>query len=188
MAESIKVYFEPLGSVGGHTYYYETLVYTNSAGERFLATAYAPDSPSSVSLSGNHPNPIAAAASNVYGVGAASIAATTNGASPYGPLVTQWGPVIALSDRERDHWLGRPDRPFASQTLVVGEDLSRNWAKIVQAYSQAGEQGLPYSRVPRIQIRPRQRASPLGMYRFRLEPASAANIERQHRTSSCPRP
>jgi hypothetical protein len=70
VTESIKVYFEPLG--GGNTYNHETLVYTNSAGEQFLATAYAVDSPSSGSLLGNDPSASSVYASNFYNLGAAS--------------------------------------------------------------------------------------------------------------------
>jgi len=33
--ETIAVYFKPLASIGGLTYYHETLVYTNAQGQTF---------------------------------------------------------------------------------------------------------------------------------------------------------
>jgi hypothetical protein len=38
--ETIKVVYEPLGQILGVEYYHETLVYTNSAGETYLASAF----------------------------------------------------------------------------------------------------------------------------------------------------
>jgi hypothetical protein len=43
--ETITVYYEPLGTIFGLTYYHETLVFTNSAGEQFIATSYASNIP-----------------------------------------------------------------------------------------------------------------------------------------------
>jgi hypothetical protein len=129
-SETIQVYFEPLGSIEGVTYYHETLVYTNASGEQFLATAYASTSPTG--------NPIA-------NLSEASSAAVSDGSSPYGKLITQWGPLSSLSPQEVDHWLGTPSNPYPSQTLATGSDLSAHWNSITQAYSEIGSEGLPYS-------------------------------------------
>src|SRR4051794_18561204 len=130
MAETIMVYFEPLGSSGGAPYH-ETLVYTNSAGESFLATSYASNDRPTGSLIGN--------------ISAASFAVGSGISSPFGTLVTQWGTMNALSPLEIRHWLGPSDHPYASQTLLTGDDRSQQWSKVTDAYSQIGQQGLAYS-------------------------------------------
>jgi hypothetical protein len=37
--------------------------------------------------------------------------------------VTQYGPMSALSQAERDHWLGTPDVPYQSTIVATGDDL-----------------------------------------------------------------
>jgi hypothetical protein len=150
--ESIRVYFQPLLSVGGKTFYHETLIYTNSDGQQSYATAYAPKAPRR-----EGPDTISGKARIGSDFTDASSAVATNGASPYGTITTQWGRVDDISDLDRQHLLGPPDRPYDSQILKVGDDLSGDWSKTVQAYSQIGEQGLPLH-LPRIQIRPHQPA------------------------------
>jgi hypothetical protein len=139
-AESIRVYFQPLLSVGGKTFHHETLIYTNADGQQFYATAYAPKAPP-----GEDPGTISGKATIGRDFGAASSAVSTDGASPYGTVITQWGRLDNLPNRERDHLMGSPGRSYDSQVLKVGDDLSPNWSKIEQAYFQVGEQGLPYS-------------------------------------------
>jgi len=60
--ETIKVYFEPLGSIAGDTFNHETIVYTNSSGEQFIAMSYASNSGPSGSSVAN----LSEAASAVY--------------------------------------------------------------------------------------------------------------------------
>jgi len=43
--ETIKVYFEPLGTKDGLNYYHQTLVYTNSQGYDFVASAGSTSNP-----------------------------------------------------------------------------------------------------------------------------------------------
>ena|SRR5258708_30212496 len=108
-AESIRVHFQTLLSVGGKIFYHETLVYTNADGQQFYATAYAPKLPP-----GEDPGTISGVATIGSDFGAASSAAATNGASPYGTIITQWGRVNDLSDRDREHLLGPPTHPYDS--------------------------------------------------------------------------
>ena len=146
-AESIRVYFQPLLSVGGNTFYHETLIYNNSDGRQFYATAYAPKRPP-----GEDPGASSAKATVASDVGTASSAAATSGASPYGTIVTQWGRVDDLPDKDRSHLLGSPDRPYDSQVLKVGDDLSENWSKTVQAYYQIGERPTLFATDPELKF------------------------------------
>jgi hypothetical protein len=135
--EKIQVYFKPLA---GGKFFHETLLYTNSNGEQFYATAYATKVPE-----GETPDTSAGIADIASDVGTASAAAATNAVSPYGTLITQWGPVKALSPDAIAQLFGPQGQPYDSQTLLVRPDLSENWSRIEQAYFQVGEQGLPYS-------------------------------------------
>src|SRR3954449_12642592 len=102
--ESIRVVFEPLGSFGGVNFYHETLVYTNSAGQSFLATSYASNSSPSGSQIGN--------------LSEASSAVNSGSSSAYGTLVTQWGPESGLTQAELDHWLGPAGNPYPSKEIA----------------------------------------------------------------------
>ena len=127
-AESIRVYFQPLLSARGKTFHHETLVYTNSDGQRFYATAYASRLPPGENLG---------TSSGKAAIGSdfarASSAVATGGASPYGTIMTQWGRVEDLSDKEREHLLGSRVYPYDSEILKIGDDLSGNWSDTVQA-------------------------------------------------------
>jgi predicted Zn-dependent protease len=129
--ETIKVYFEPLGSIAGDTFNHETIVYTNSSGEQFIATSYASNSGPS--------------GSSVANLSEAASAVTSGSSSVYGTLITQWGPASGMSQADLAHWLGSPDAPYQSQTVATGADLSQQWSTITGAYFQIGEQGLTYS-------------------------------------------
>jgi uncharacterized Zn-binding protein involved in type VI secretion len=129
MPETISVYFEKLGSVGGKSYYHETVVYTDSTGAQHLATAYASQIP----------------AGSIGGLSQASAAARSGTASDYGVLQTQTSQVSDLSKAEQEHWLGSADDPYPQAVVATGDDLSGQWQSIQQAYQNIGEQNLPYS-------------------------------------------
>lgn len=100
-SETITVYFEPLGTVDGYTFYHETLVYTNSDGVSYYATA---------------------------GTSSNSLSSSNGGGSidPFGTIITQWGPVDSLSTQQLQQWLGpgQNGNPYPTQVLT-GNDLSQ---------------------------------------------------------------
>src|SRR5947207_3109752 len=124
VAESIRVYFKPLYSVGGKIFYHETLVYTDSNGQQFYATAYAPKAPP-----GEDPDTISGLTKIGSDFASASSAVATNDGSPYGMIITQWGRLDDLSHKDRKGLLGPAGQPYDSKILKVGDDLSSNWSK-----------------------------------------------------------
>ena len=95
--ESIDVYFEPIGTVGGLIYYHETLVYIDSNGVQYLATAYASDT----SPQGN----------KISNLGQAASAAESGGSSNFGTIVTEGSPLSSLFSAEIEHWMGSSTNP-----------------------------------------------------------------------------
>lgn len=85
-AENIRVYFQPLASFAGKTFHHETLVYTDSRGQQFYATAYAPRRPD-----GEDSDTMSGSTKIGSDLAGAAGAAATNGTSPFGSIVTQWG-------------------------------------------------------------------------------------------------
>ncbi len=127
--ESIAVYFKPLSTFSGLTYYHETLLYTDSNGVQYLVTAY-----DSIDAAGTIRNVSEAAAAAEYGF-----------ASNFGTIVTQVTPLSALSQDEQAHWLGTAANPYTNQVLATGTNLSQQWASISQAYQEIGSANLAYS-------------------------------------------
>ncbi len=85
MEETISIYFEKLGGVGGVDYYHETIVYTNASGVKELATAYASKVPTP----------------SISGLSDAASAAKTGSVSDYGVLQTETAPIADLSQAEQ---------------------------------------------------------------------------------------
>lgn len=129
-----------MASFAGKTFHHETLVYTDSRGQQFYATAYAPRRPD-----GEDSDTMSGSTKIGSDLAGAAGAAATNGTSPFGSIVTQWGRLSDLPPKERVRLLGPQNSPYDSRTVQVGNDLSDHWSKVMQAYFQVGEQGLPYS-------------------------------------------
>ncbi|SRR5579883_2834482 len=130
--ETISVVYEPLGVFDSITYYHETLVYTNSSGEQFIATAGPNGSPPA----GN---------SQFYDVSEAGSAAASGTTSVYGTLATQSGPISNFSQAALTGWLGTSSNPNPSEVLATGADLSSKWDDITQSYATIGGENLAYS-------------------------------------------
>lgn len=139
MTETITVYFKPLGSFDGTTYYHETLVYTNSNNQSFYTQAFASD-PTPAAVAGG---PASAAAALADAMAAAAI----NGPSPFGTLQVQtnvaFNPSVVANSS-----LGITNdgfNIFPSQTVAEGSNLSSQWAEINAAFENIGNEDIPYS-------------------------------------------
>ncbi len=129
MSESIQIFFEPLGQIPGTgtTWYHETLVYTNSSGQRFIATC-APTA--------NGPTVLSSQLSQL-----------SSGASGSS---TDWGTLActsgSLADTTVSDALGYLVNPsFQTETVASGADLSSQWAAIEEAEQQITNENLNYS-------------------------------------------
>jgi|GEM_PF-5525618 len=118
MPETIKVVYEPLGTLAGVTRYHETLVYTNSQGQIFVASA------------GPNGNPTGSSLSNVA---QASTAVETGSTSPYGTLYAVTGSVNDASVKTAlnlDQLLS-PSNP--TETVASAADLHAQWDRVTSA-------------------------------------------------------
>lgn len=130
--ESIRVFYEPLGQLGGNNYYHETLLYTNALGQQFIATAGPTGSPP-------------AGTSNATQILQPSIAAETGGTSIFGTLWASSGPLSNYNSQQLDGYLGPAGNPNPSDLVAVSANLSQQWASITSAASAINALGLPYS-------------------------------------------
>ncbi len=130
--ETISIVYEPLGVFHGVTYYHETLLYTNSDGDQFMATA----APSSQPAPGT---------GDLDNISNASGAAMTNGQSPYGTLITNTGALSSFDPADVSRLLGSTANPNPSQVVASGADLSTKWNQIVSAENELATENLPYS-------------------------------------------
>jgi hypothetical protein len=129
--ETIQVVYEKLGNVMGVSYYHETLLYTNGAGEKFIATAF---------FTGQPP-----ADSDLSNVSAAASAASSGGTSPYGTLGAVNGSVNSpdVTQKVDVGNLLAVDNP--RETVASGADLSGKWNTIVAAENAITSEHLAYS-------------------------------------------
>jgi hypothetical protein len=130
--ESITVYYEPLASVDGVQFNHETLVYTNSSGQQFVATA----GPSGSAPAGN---------TNLYNF-VESVAAQGAGLpSVYGELTGSVTSASNMTQQQLQALMGSSSNPFPSTTVATGSDLSSQWATISQKYNDLAGENLTYS-------------------------------------------
>ena len=134
--ESITVYFEPLGQVGGVTYYHETLIYTNSAG----VSQYLTSGPSgSFTPTGN--------VNALSQMSAASDNQATNQPSAWGTLqaapvgIVPSGGIEGLTTSDTSN----PNATYASTIIATCTDLSAQWSTMVSTAQQISSQNLTYS-------------------------------------------
>ena len=100
--------YEPLGSIVGHDYYHEPVLYADSAGEKYLATSYASTIPANPGISA---------------LSQANTAATSGSGSDFGVLQTETAKVSDLSAAEQAHWLGTASNPYDRQVVTSGQDF-----------------------------------------------------------------
>ena len=113
--------------VGSILVYHETLVYTNSDGQQFIATA----NPSTPYLN------LQEAAGQYFTPTPGSDLAPGN-PSPYGNINTTVGPVSSFPQQDVLAYLGTSANPNLSYTLAEGDNLSLQWASIVNTYNAIG--------------------------------------------------
>ena len=138
--ETIQVVYEPLGQepITGTTYYHETLLYTNAAGERQIVTSFA----TGIGLSDDPiamlPSIVPAALGEETDFGDLS----TWSGSPSSPEAQKLWPNIDGSKGE-DGALLASTNPVV--TVASGDDLSAQWLKVTQAAQEIANQKYDYS-------------------------------------------
>ncbi len=129
--ETIKVIYEPLGSILGVEYYHETLEYTNSSGQDFFADSGPTSTPGG---------------SQLYDVSEAAGAASTSGSSVYGSLfcasgtASQVAAVVGQTGFNNQTAASNP-----SSVVDSGANLSQQWSAITSTCSAVNSAGLAYS-------------------------------------------
>jgi hypothetical protein len=129
MSESISVVYEKLGTIAGVSFYHETLLYINSAGQQFFATS----GPSATEVPGSEISNVSVAISD----------ASNGTASPYGTLSNVYASVndpeyATLVDRQLD-----PNN--AREVVATGDDLNTKWQTILNTEDMISTWNLPYS-------------------------------------------
>ena len=137
--ETIKVIYENLGQIPGTgtDYYHETLLYTNSQGQQFIASGAA---------SGQNPP------TTLLGQLSALSAAATGAPTAYGTLQSFVVPVDSLAAAVIWPNITTPGAPGSilaennpQVTVATDFDLSGAWAKIAQAEQEVGAASENYS-------------------------------------------
>ena len=128
MAETISIVYEKLA----FDQYHQTLVYTQTNGEKQFATAVAGKTPAGL------PSTLAALSSS-------PVSAMSGSSSSFGELKTYSGKVSALSQREQEHWLGSSQSPYPKKIVASGPSLSEQWRKIQLTYIKTDIAQLTYS-------------------------------------------
>ncbi len=142
--ETIAVYYKPLGSILGKTYYHQTLVYTQADGAQRFLNAF-PFNP--LLVSPNNPNGayqptgISDALSKVTG---AAVDAQTNTASAFGFLVSQEG-LITLQNAGGITSDENTKALYDSLVVGSGDDLSLKWAQMQAVEADIASRQLTYS-------------------------------------------
>jgi hypothetical protein len=133
VAESIQVYWEPLGTIPytSTQFYHETLLYTNSSGQKFIATCGPSGSLPADATQSDTAQVISQAA--------------TGAATSYGQLDCWSGSTSDpnISGSLNLAKLLAPSNPVA--TVATGADLSSDWTKITSAEQQISAAHYNYS-------------------------------------------
>ena len=126
--ETIQVVYEPLKTIPGldKTFYHETLLYTDSSGQQFIATA-GPTGKQPVEVS-----------DLLSALGEAAVGNNTS----WGTLTCTTGSAETFPEEWKNKLID-PSNP--SVTLATGEDLSQQWNKITQAEQEITDQNFSYS-------------------------------------------
>jgi hypothetical protein len=134
--ETIEINFKPLGQIPGTgtDWYHETLLYTNSAGQEYIATCYA---------TGAGPTGLAGTLSQL------GSAAASGGSTSWGTLgcasgsVTDPAVIQALGGQNELNSLINPGDP--TEIVGSGSNLSQQWAEITQAEQEISASNFNYS-------------------------------------------
>src|SRR5450830_1084655 len=154
---SISVIFLPVAPLPGTgtMTYHETLVYTTPTGSHYISagpTTFNKDVPWDSGLLGK--------AELAFFISNAIVQAALNAPSPWGTLkveqngtfvpgdvTPQTGGIDVVPAFDPDTGIPNSDvgTPYPSQVLITGNDLSAQWATIVQTYSSIASLNLTYS-------------------------------------------